>query len=154
MGTQLHPPQKGGRAPTPIFGPCLLCPNCWMDQGGTWHGGGPWSRPHCARWGHSSPFPKKDRAPPQFLVHATSIVAKRLDGLRPLGTEVHIGPGHFVLDGFPAIGERGTAAPLFSAHAFSAPLWPGLLLAIITTSRPIAIAILHEKYCNIVNNTE
>ena len=36
----------------------------------------------------------------------------------PLGTEVDLGRGHFVLDGFPAIGERGTAAPLFSAHAY------------------------------------
>jgi len=31
----------------------------------------------------------------------------------PLGTEVDLGPDHFVLDGFPAIGERGTAAPSF-----------------------------------------
>jgi len=29
----------------------------------------------------------------------------------PLGTEVHIGPGHIVLDGVPALRERGTAAP-------------------------------------------
>jgi len=43
------PPQKGGRA-LPIFGPCLLWPNGGMDQDGTWHGGGPRSRPHCARW--------------------------------------------------------------------------------------------------------
>ena len=37
-------PQKGGRPP--IFGQCLLWPNGCMDQDGTWHGGGPWSRPH------------------------------------------------------------------------------------------------------------
>jgi len=43
------PPQKGGGAPSPIFGPCLLWPNGWMYQDGTWHGVGPWSRPHCAR---------------------------------------------------------------------------------------------------------
>jgi len=29
------------------------------------------------------------------------------------GTEVDLGPGHFVLDEFPAIRERGTAAPYF-----------------------------------------
>jgi len=29
-------PQKGGGAPK-IFGPCLLWPNGWMDQDGTWH---------------------------------------------------------------------------------------------------------------------
>jgi len=31
----------------------------------------------------------------------------------PLGTEVDLGPGHFVLDEFPAIGERCTADPSF-----------------------------------------
>jgi len=70
---------KRGQSPIPIFVPSLLWPNFWMDQGGTWHEGGPWSRPHCARWGHSSPPPKRDRAP-QFW--PMSIVAKRLDGLR------------------------------------------------------------------------
>jgi len=34
-----------------------------MDQDGTWRGGGPWSRPHCARWGRSS-HPKKGAEPP------------------------------------------------------------------------------------------
>jgi len=29
----------------------------------------------------------------------------------PLGTEVDIGVGHIVLDGFPALRERGTALP-------------------------------------------
>jgi len=37
MGTQLSLPQKGGTAP-PIFGPCLLWPNGWMDQEATWYG--------------------------------------------------------------------------------------------------------------------
>jgi len=49
----------------PIFDPCLLWPNGWMDQDGTWHGGSPWSSPHCARWGHSS-LPKKGEEPPIF----------------------------------------------------------------------------------------
>jgi len=60
------PPQKGGGAPSPIFGPCLLWPNGWMDQDGTWHGGGPWSRPYCARWEPSSPPKNGDRAPVIF----------------------------------------------------------------------------------------
>ena len=52
------PLPKGRRRPgaePPIFGPWLLWPNGWMNQDGTWHGGRPWSSPHCARWGHSSP---------------------------------------------------------------------------------------------------
>jgi len=28
-------------SPSPTFGPCLLWLNGWMDQDGTWHGGGP-----------------------------------------------------------------------------------------------------------------
>ena len=36
----------------------------------------------------------------------------------PLGTEVGLGPGHIVLDGYPVPPppKRGTAAPQFSAH--------------------------------------
>ena len=36
----------------------------------------------------------------------------------PLCTEVDLDPGHIVLDGNPASRERGTATPLFSAHAY------------------------------------
>ena len=50
------------------------------------HGGGPWSRPHCARWGPSSPPPKKGGRAPLFLVHfhcgQTAACIKM-----PLGTE-------------------------------------------------------------------
>ena len=113
------PLPKKEAEPSPIFGPCLLWPNCWMDQGGTWHGGRPWSRPHCARWGHSSPPPKRDRPP--ILAH---VYCDQTAGWikTPLGTEVDLGPRHFVLDRFPAIGERGTAAPppLFGPYL----LWP------------------------------
>jgi len=62
-GDPALPPQKGGGAPSPIFGPCLLWPNGWMDQDGTWHGGEPWSKPHCARWGTSSSPPEKGQTP-------------------------------------------------------------------------------------------
>jgi len=78
-GDSAPPPQKGGRAPSPIFGPRLLWPNGWMDQIDTWHGGGPRSRPHCVRWGPSSPSPKGTQ-PHNF--RPMSIVAKRLDELR------------------------------------------------------------------------
>jgi len=40
-GDPAPPPQKRGGAPSPIFGPCLLWPNGWMDKDGTWLGGGP-----------------------------------------------------------------------------------------------------------------
>ena len=124
-GDPAPPSPKRGRAPSPIFGPCLLWPHCWMDQGGTWHGGGPLSRPHCARWGHSSPPQKGQRLP--ILAH---VYCGQTAGWinTPLGTEVDLGPGHFVLDGFPAIGERGTAAPSFR------PM-------------PIVATVAHRSYC-------
>ena len=34
------PLPKNGTEP-PIFGPCLLWPNGWMDQDATWYGGRP-----------------------------------------------------------------------------------------------------------------
>ena len=46
------PRQKG--AQPPIFGPCLLWQNGWIDQDATWYGGRPWPRRHFIRWGPSS----------------------------------------------------------------------------------------------------
>ena len=69
--------QKGGGAPSPIFGPFLLWPNGWMHQDATWCGGRPQPRRLCVRWGPSSPQ-KKSTAPTHFW--RMSIVAKRLDG--------------------------------------------------------------------------
>jgi len=60
MGTQLPLPQKGT---DPQFSARLLWPNGWLDQDGTWRGGGPRYRPHCARWGPSSPPQKGDITP-------------------------------------------------------------------------------------------
>jgi len=45
---------KRGRSP-PIFGPCLLWPNGWMDQDGTWHGGRPQPRRLCVKWYPATP---------------------------------------------------------------------------------------------------
>ena len=45
-GDPTPPPQKGGAAPQ-IFGRCLLRPNGWMDEAGTWHGGRPQPRRLC-----------------------------------------------------------------------------------------------------------
>jgi len=92
------PLTKKGAEP-PIFGPCLLRPNGCMDQDGTWHGGAPWSKPHCARWGPSSPPQKGYEAPSQFLVHfycgQTAGCIKM-----PLGTEVGLSPGDMYSEGF------------------------------------------------------
>ena len=47
-GDPAPPPKKGTQQP-PIFGLCVLWPNCWTDQDATWSGGRPRPRPHCVR---------------------------------------------------------------------------------------------------------
>jgi len=66
-----------GRA---IFGPCLLWPNGWMDQDGTWHRGslGP---VHIVLDGDTAPLPQKGAEPPPHF-RPIFIVAKRLDASR------------------------------------------------------------------------
>ena len=44
------PPKRGT---SPVFGPCLLWPNGWMDEDVTWYGSRPQPRPHCTRRGPS-----------------------------------------------------------------------------------------------------
>ena len=80
-----------------------------MDQDDTWHGGRPWSNPHCARWGHSSPPPKWDRAP-QFSAHLYRGQTAGCTKM-PHGMEVGLRPGDFVLDGDPAPYPKGGGAP-------------------------------------------
>jgi len=57
------PLHKKGRSP-PIFGPCLLWPNGWMDQDGTWHGDRPQPRRLCVRWRPSPPLDFR----PMFII--------------------------------------------------------------------------------------
>jgi len=57
-------PRKRAHPPHPIFGPCLLWPNNWMDQDATWYGGKLPPRRRCVRWGRSSPL--KGTQPPVF----------------------------------------------------------------------------------------
>jgi len=73
-GDPAPPPQKVGGNP-PIFGPCLLRPNCWINRDGTWYGGWPQARRHCVRWVLSSRSPKRGLSPlPNF--RPMSVVAK------------------------------------------------------------------------------
>ena len=75
MGTQL--PQRGGHNSPPLFGPCLLWPNGWMDPDFIWYGGRPRPRRHCARWRPSS---SAQGAHHNF--QPMSAVTKRRDGSR------------------------------------------------------------------------
>ena len=55
--------QKGGRAPSPIFGPFLLWPNGWVHHDANWYGARPPPRGLCIRWGPSPPPQKGGGAP-------------------------------------------------------------------------------------------
>jgi len=61
---------KGARPP--VFGPCLLWPNGWMDEDSTWYGSRHQPRPLCVRRVPSSPA-KGAQQPPSF--RPMSIVA-------------------------------------------------------------------------------
>jgi len=82
---------------TVVLSVCPVCdvgalwPNGWMDQDETWHAGRPRSWPHCVRT--QLPVPQRGTAR-QFS-------ARICCGQMPLGTEVGLGPGDFVLDGDP-----------------------------------------------------
>ena len=136
MGTQLPSPKRG-HGPPPQFSACLLWPNGCVDQDGTWHGGGPWSTPHCARWGLSSPPQKGDRAPifSPFWATICKTVRPMLSHRRclsvtlvycgqtvrrikmKLGMQVGLGPDHIVLDGDPASpSPKRHSPPQFSVH--------------------------------------
>jgi len=125
MGTQLRPPKKGAEPP-PQFSAHVYCGQTagWIKVAlGTEVGPGPG---HIVLDGDTAPLPKKGQSP-QFLAYVycgqTAGWIKTL-----LGTEVDLGPDHFVLNEFPAIGERGTAAPSFR------PI-------------PIVATVAHLSYC-------
>ena len=84
----------------------------WMDQDATWYGCRPRPRPHCVRWGPSSP-PLKG-AQPHFLAH---VYCDQTAGWikMPLGTELGLGSGHMALDGDPAPlpSKKGAKSPNF-----------------------------------------
>jgi len=69
-GDPAHPCK---RAEPPNFRPMFIVAK---RLGCTWHEGGPRSRPHCARWGPSSPHENGAEAPNFWPI---SIVAKWLD---------------------------------------------------------------------------
>jgi len=93
------------------------------------------------RWGRRPH--KRGTAPPQFSVHVCCCQTTVWMNT-PLGTEVELGPGHIVLDGVPALRERGAAVPLFSAHVyFDRP--SQLLLSCCSTSFGILAIHLHPR---------
>jgi len=93
----------------------------WMDQDGTCQGGGPRSRPQCARWAHSYLYlPKKGT---ELLQYSAHVYCGQTAGWikMTLSMEVGINPGDSVLDGDPAPASKKGAEP----HNFDpCLLWP------------------------------
>ena len=116
MGTQLHLFKKAAE-PTPVFG-CVYCAQTagWIKMP---LGMEPRPRPHYARWGPSSPSPRKGTQPPIF--GPCLLCANGWMDQHALGMEVGHEPGHIVLDGnllpFP---EKGAQPPIFGTCL----LWP------------------------------
>jgi len=78
--------QNSGKDPTPILGPCLLWPNGWMDQDGTWYGVG------------LCDIVLDGDSLSQFSAHVCC--GQTAGCIRiPLGTEAGLGPGDIVSDG-------------------------------------------------------
>jgi len=78
-----------------------------MDQDG---GGGPWFRPHYARWESSSSSQKEGGSPSPIIAH---FYCGQTTGCikMSLCMQVGLSPGDFVLDGDPAL-------PQFLAHVY------------------------------------
>jgi len=122
---------KKGADPPQIFGTYLLWLNGWMDQDGTWQGGGPWSRAQkIVLDGTQLPSPKRAEPPifGPFLLWPNGLdqdatwyggrpQPRRLCGhtaawiKMPPGTEVGLGLRDTVLDGDPAPLPKGAQSP-------------------------------------------
>jgi len=88
----------------------VLWPNGLTDQDETWLAGRPRPWPYCVRWGPTSLSPKWAQSP-QFSAHiCCGQMAAWIK--MPLGIELGLGPGDFVLDGDPA------PLPKFSSHVY------------------------------------
>jgi len=104
-------PPKG--AQPPIFGPCLLWPNGWMDEDTIWYGGRPRPWRHVVLNGDSAPLERGTAPLPHFSAY---VYCGKMAGWikMPLHTEVDLGPGHIVFDGgqaSPPEPEKGHSSP-------------------------------------------
>jgi len=114
IGAESLPPPKKIR-------PCLLWPNGWMDQYGTWHGDRPQLRQLCVRWG-PSPSPKRGRTPSPIFGPFLLWPNRQMPGCikMPLGMEIGLslgdcvrwGPSTTLLDPAP-LPKKGGNPPNF-----------------------------------------
>jgi len=94
----------------------VLWPNGWMNQDETRHAGIGFGSGHIVLHGDPAPPIQKGGAAPQF---SARVRCGQMAGWIkfPLGMEVGLGPGDFVLDGDHVLPQKGHS-PQFSAHAY------------------------------------
>ena len=101
----------------PVCDVRVLWPNGWTKQDETWQAGRPRPWPYCVRRGPSSP-PQRGTSPIQFSAHiCCGQMAAWIK--MPLGMELGLSPGDFMLDGDPALPSPKKGAeppPQSSAH--------------------------------------
>ena len=125
------PLQKGAESPN--FRPTSIVAKRCMDQDATWYGGGPRPTRHCVRCGPRYPHKKGH-------THLHPIFGPRLfwpngwmdEDAAWYGSRTRPRP-HCTRRG-PGSPERGTAAPLFSAHVYCGHGRPSQLLLSSYTS--------------------
>jgi len=99
----------------PVCDVSVLCPNGWMDQNETWHGGG--LGPGHIVLDADPAVPQKGYSPHQFSAHVRC--GQTAGWIKmPLGMEIGLGSGDFVLDGDSAPRQEKGHSPQFSAHVY------------------------------------
>jgi len=83
-----------------------------LDQDAIWYEGRPRPRPHCIRWGPSSPQ-KRVIAASQFSAHVSCGQTAEWIKMK-LGVKVGLGPGLIVLDGAPVPPPKGHSSQFLS----------------------------------------
>jgi len=112
------PSLERGRIPLQIFGPCLLWPNGWMDQDGTWHGGRPQPRLLCVRWTKPC-FPQKGGGVPYPIFGKFLLCPNGWMHHDATWYGVGLSPGDFVFDEDPAPSPKRGWSPLPNFQSMS-----------------------------------
>jgi len=81
-----------------------------MHQDANWYGGRPQPRGRSVKWGASTPL-QKGGGDPKFSAH---VYCGQTAGWikTALGMELGLGPGDFVLDGYPALSPKSGPSTL------------------------------------------
>ena len=133
--------QKGGRA-LPNFRPIFIVAKR-LDASCHWYGA-PQPRRLCDfvfDEDPATPRKKGTPTPPNFWPMSCGQTAGWMK--TPLGTEVDLDPGHIVLDGIPAVRQRGTATPLFDPCL----LWPRSPISATAELLLFAYLVLYLVVC-------